>query len=133
MRMRTRASILAVAALAMPLALSSPASAAPTSCPSNGQANGGIKCTTLTNGILATMASGKTFAEVSYYRHGGSNLTAKLGAEKGGKNFWSGNISMNTKPFHYYSMLTVSSGCGSVIGKMLANGSTYTTPPKSSC
>ncbi|WP_327436429.1 hypothetical protein OG279_37235 (plasmid) [Streptomyces sp. NBC_01201] len=78
------------------------------------------------------MASGKTYAEVSYCRHRGSNLTAKLGAEKGGKNFWSGNIVMNTKSFHYYSMLTVT-GCGSVIGKMLANGSTYTTPPMSSC
>ncbi|WP_124269558.1 hypothetical protein [Streptomyces sp. ADI96-02] len=131
--MRTRASFLAVATLTMPLALSFPASAAPTSCPSSGQGNGGVKCTTLTNGILATMASGKTFAEVGYYRTGGGNLTAKLGAEKGGKNFWSGNINMNNTPFHYGSMLTVSSGCGSVIGKMLADGSTYTTPPKSSC
>ncbi|MGC8923524.1 hypothetical protein [Streptomyces griseoaurantiacus] len=132
MRRRVNVTLAALAIAAGSVMFGAPAASAASYCDSSGYSSTNQpmeRCTSLSNGILTVHQSSSGNVGTSYYKSGGSTISAKLGYSRSGTSHYASavSISQGSTKSHTWS-LGASAYCSSIYGLLSYSGGTYQTP-----
>ncbi|MEV6699264.1 hypothetical protein AB0M68_19120 [Streptomyces sp. NPDC051453] len=132
MRRRANATLAALAIAAGSVMFSAPIASAVTYCDSSGYTSIGEpteRCTSLSNGILAVHQGSSGVVGTSYYKSGGSTISAKLGYSRSGTSHYASSVSIGSGQTKSATW-SLGSGayCSSITGLLSYSGGTYQTP-----